>query len=191
VIVSESGIGIITVSGAKVSPTVALSGAGADSFTLAANTCTTPGTTCTIQPKFAPTVAGPRTATLTINDGQTTATVALAGKGLPISIGASFSATPAAVDFGQVTVGETSAPVIVTVTTPSARTFKASLSDNAFKEVTIVAETCSTKVLAGGTCTISLSYHPTRSWRLNGTLNIYDGTDVIAVLLAGEGWTLL
>jgi hypothetical protein len=191
VIVGESGLGIIAVSGAKASPAFSLSGDGAASFSLVANTCTAPGIACTIQAKFTPTVAGPRSASLTIKDGETTAVVALTGKGLAISVGASFSASPALLDFGQVSVGLTSEPLTVTVTTSSVRAFKPSLSDSVAKEVTIVAETCSSKIPAGGTCTISIAYHPTRIGKLNGTLNIYDGIEAIAVVLAGEGWTLL
>ena len=119
------------------------------------------------------------------------ATVTLQGKGLAASVAAPFAVMPVALDFGQVPVAATSNPLIITVPTPSARTFKLSLSDSAATEVAIVAETCSAPVPAGGTCTISLTYTPTKVSTLNGVLNINDGTDVVAVTLAGAGWTLL
>lgn len=191
VIVGTSATGTITVSAAKASPTAVLSGSGADSFAIVANTCTTPGETCTLEIKFAPTTAGPRTATLSISDGQIMATVALQGQGLAISVTTSFAATPATMDFGAVSVGLTSSPLIVTVTTPAARTFKLSLSDSAAAEVSIAEETCTAPVPAGGTCTISVTYTPAKVSTMNGVLNISDGTSVSAVTLAGEGWSPL
>jgi hypothetical protein len=189
VIVGASATATITVSGAKASPTAVLSGAA--SFAIVANTCTASGETCTLQIKFAPTTAGPSSATLNISDGQIMATVALQGQGLAVSVTPPFAATPATMDFGQVSVGLTSSPLILTVWTSTARTFKLSLSDSAAAEVSIVEETCTTEVPANGVCSISLTYKPAKVSKLNGALNISDGTTVTAVTLTGVGWTLL
>jgi len=173
-------------------PAVQITGPEAAAFVIAANTCTAPSEPCTIQIKFAPTKDGSSSAKLSIVDGQTTATVALHGQGLAASVAAPFAAMPVALDFGQVTVGQTSSPLTITVTTPSARTLTASLSDSAVSEIAIVKDTCTGSLIpANGTCTISLTYTPNKLAYLNGALNITDGTAVVAVTLAGEGWSLL
>ena len=191
VIVGQSVTGTLAVTLANAKTTASLTGPGAAQFSIAANTCTTPGTTCTMQINFAPVTAGTSNATLNISDGQSTVTVSLVGKGLAISVAPPFAVSPAALDFGQVAVGLSSGPMIVTVTTPSARAFTVTLSGSAATEVSIVEETCTVQIPAGGTCTIKLQYSPTKVSTLNGVLTVSDGADVAAVTLAGVGWTLI
>lgn len=190
VIFGESATASIGVSGAKSAPMAVLAGPEADQFIIIANTCTTAGETCAFQIRFTPTAAGPSSATLTVNDGESTVTVSLVGRGVMPPGKLPFAVSPATLDFGRVSVSTTSAPMAVTVTSTSPRTLIASLSGSA-GEVTIVSNTCGPLTLTSGTCTIGLTYTPAKVSKLNGTLNISDGTTVVPVILAGEGWTLL
>jgi hypothetical protein len=189
--VGESRTGTITVDGAKATPTAVIS--GSPLFAIAANTCKAAGETCTLQVQFAPTATGAYSATLNISDGQTMVTVALTGQGLAAPAPAPFTATPTALDFGQVQITFTSTPLMFTVSTPIARSFKMTLSDSAASEMAIVQDTCTGSLLipAGGTCAIGLIYKPTKTGNFKGTVDISDGTDVVSVHLTGVGWTLL
>ena len=107
-----------TASAVTISGTPAISGTNAGDFVLGSNTCTSgsniPATTgtCTVNITFKPTAAGPRTATLTINESTGSHPVTLNGTGVqPVaSLGSNSMA------FGSVNLGSTSTQQTVTLT---------------------------------------------------------------------------
>jgi hypothetical protein len=141
-----------------------------------------------MQVQFSPVAAGASTGTLNISDGKSTATVALKGVGIAAQPTAPFSVSPTAVDFGMIAVGQSArATVTVKVATPSSSPFTMVLSGAAVQDVTIDSNGCAASVPAGGTCTLSLKFAPTRASTINGALHVTDGTYDAVVTLAGGG----
>jgi len=132
-------------------------------FAIASNSCSTvnPGASCAVGVTFRPTVAGTRSATIT---------VASNGLGSPQSIGASGTGTSpvgtgtlsmsSSVNFGNQTVGSTSAATSVTVTNIGTAAVSVSgVSSNNPSEFAITGSNCAT-VNASASCSFSLTFKP-------------------------------
>jgi len=147
-----------------------------------ANLAPTAGSnTCTVSINFAPTTTAAKSATLNINVGApaspTQTQVALTGTGTQGAI--SFSPSPVA--FGARANGSTTT-ITVTVSNSSSAATGAPITISAVatggsSTLGIAAGTnnCTGKTLSpGGTCTVGVSFKPTSTTSVNGTLSVTD-----------------
>lgn len=161
---------------------VTISGADAADFS-ETNTCTSPvagGNSCQISVTFTPQAAGARTATLTFTDNSgsvsgSTQTVSLSGTGTaPSAPVVSLSAT--SVTFSGQVAGSTSLAQSVTLSNNGSAALSLSsiaisgVNSGSFAET----NTCGNSVGAGANCMISVTFKPTASGTLTGTLTITD-----------------
>ena len=167
-------------------------------FTITADSCSsatvTAGSNCTVTVLFAPASEGFLTGTISIpSDDPDTPTmdVALSGTGVAATVPLpNISVTPSSLAFGNVVVGETSAPQTVTV----ANTGNADLTVTnvvIIGDFAITSTTCVVPTLApGASCTADVVFSPTGLGDLNGILSIEsDDPDsaVVDVALSGTG----
>jgi FG-GAP-like repeat/Abnormal spindle-like microcephaly-assoc'd, ASPM-SPD-2-Hydin len=144
------------------------------------------GLHCTITVTFKPLAPLTRTASLEITDGLGTQTVPLSGVATEVKLSA------ATLPFGSVTVGQTKAmPVTLTNFGTSAM---AIISPGIVITGTAAADytqtnTCGTSVGAGQSCTITVTFKPSRLGARSAALNINDdgGPSPQKVALSGKG----
>ncbi len=148
-------------------PTVGLSGAGAASFAIAMNNCTSalgPAASCTIELRFAPSAMGSAAATLDVV-GAPGGSVSAALDGTGIAPGG-IVIVPSAYAFPTTALGDTSAAQTLTVTnTGSAST--GTLAISATGDFAIGANTCTT-LAAGASCTFSATFTPSAAGERSG-----------------------
>lgn len=155
---------------------------GSGDFSVVGNNCTgvLGGNSCQINVVFTPTVLGARTGMLTVGSNGTTLTASLTGTGVP---GATLA--PAALDFGQVPVGFSSAVQSVTWTnTANAPQSVSSLT--ATGDFSIVGNNC-TNVPGNGTCKINVVLTPTALGARTGTLTVQGVASTLTAALSGTG----
>jgi hypothetical protein len=131
---------------------------------------------CTISVTFEPTAAGTRTASLTLTDNSgnvagSTQNVTLTGTG----VAASVTLSSTTLTFANTTVGSSSTSQAVTLTNGSGATLTiSSIAASAnFSQTNNCPLTPST-LAASGTCTINVTFAPTTTGSLTGTLTITD-----------------
>ncbi len=172
--------------------TVTVGGTNASDFATNANTCTgttlTPNGACTVSVTFTPSATGSRSASLIFTDDASNSpqTVTLTGAGTAPVAGVS----PPSLTFGNQNLGTTSGSQPVTLSNKgSAALTITSIATNAnFGET----NTCAGSVAAGGSCTINMTFSPTATGPLTGTLTITDNSNGVAgstetVSLSGTG----
>ncbi len=143
--------------------------------------------TCTISVAFHPKARGARTASLSISDNAAGSpqNVALSGTGTVVSLSAS------SINFGTEAVGKTSAPNTLTLTNTA-------LTSLSIQSITITGanagdfaqtNTCGVAVAGGATCTISVTFTPTRKGSRSAVISVADsgGGSPQTVSLAGTG----
>jgi hypothetical protein len=153
-------------------PSVTLGGTHPSDFTIVRNDCAAPvptGADCLVQVVFAPTVAGARTATLSVSAAPGgTVTAALGGEGDP-----SITLSLASLTFQPTAVGTASGSVLVSVTNPSTTTTGElsgtftgpGASDFSFNwECTVLPP--------GETCTFNVSVSPTATGPRSATFTV-------------------
>ncbi len=141
------------------------------------------GASCTIRVAFRPTTKGPQSGAVTLVDGAGTQTVPLSGS-------ASFlSVSPTSIAFGNVPVGSTSVPHTVTVQNVSANqiTFGGVLIKGANSADFAETNTCGTGIPAKGSCTVNVTFTPSKKAFRSTTLKISGGGGVFSVALSGNG----
>jgi len=146
-----------------------------------------PGANCTIEVTFRPRQIGQINGTITVIDNAPNSpqTVSLSGVGTAVTL------LPSHLNFGNVQVGTTSPPQIVTLTNHSVkdlRIFGAYLQGNnrgAFAQT----NTCEPIVPAGGSCTISVTFTPHSKGAKTATGYVEDngGASPQSVALSGNG----
>ncbi len=150
------------------------------------NTCTAaiaPAASCTIAVSFSPTAIGVATGTLTIAGNAGTQIVTLSGNGsAPVTLSSS------SLNFGTLAVGSTSAAKTVTLTNRSS----AALNFSSIAITTgfaIASNTCGTSIAAGTNCTVGVTFTPTATGSVAGTLTFTDNTisSPQVVSLSGTG----
>ena len=157
-------------------------------FAVASNTCGTSiaaGARCTVGVTFSPVAVGAATGTLKFNDSAVGSpqTVSLSGTG---SAPLTFSAS--SINFSTVTVGTTSTVHTVTATNH----LSGSLAMNSIVTSTgfnVASNTCGTTLAAGASCTVGVTFSPTATGTVNGSLTFTDAaaTSPQAVTLTGTG----
>jgi N-acetylneuraminic acid mutarotase len=169
---------------------IAVTGKYASSFDLT-NTCGSTlaaGASCTIHEHFAPTVEGPLTATLTINDNasRSSQSIALSGTGLAPEV--SLSAT--SLSFGLVPVNTAGASQSVTLTnTGNEGLLFSSISVSGASSMYQFANNCGSSLAAGASCTIHGHFAPTILGDCPATITIKDNaaSSPQSILLSGTG----
>ena len=142
-----------------------------------------PSGTCTANVVFTPRKINTITGAFTITDNAPNSpqTVALSGVGTAVSL------SPLSLNFGSQQVGTTSQPQTLTLTNHAT----AALSIGSIQINPNFAQTnnCGTSVAAGGSCTISVTFTPTRKGSGTVPLVIYDngGASPQIVLVSGTG----
>ncbi|HTC88958.1 MAG TPA: choice-of-anchor D domain-containing protein [Bryobacteraceae bacterium] len=135
------------------------------------NTCGTsiqPGSQCTIQVSFAPTAVGPASGSLTISDNAGTQTVTLTGTG---SAPVTLSST--SLNFSVVAIGDTSAAKNITLTNHGkvSLNFGGIVTSAGFA---VAINTCGSSVAAGSSCKVGVTFSPTATGAITGTLTFTD-----------------
>lgn len=172
-----------------------LSGAGVGEYEIVSDTCLTdvlePGEDCTVEIVYTPTVAGPApAASLNFDSDANDPSVSLVGVG---SFFANAVVAPTSLAFGNVAVGQSSAPLNVQLTndgiTTLVLTAAPALSGAGAGEYAILNDGCGTASLsAHESCIVQIVYTPTAAGpagtaNLNFTTNANDP----AVPLTGTG----
>ena len=166
---------------------VAVSGVSGP-FAVASNTCGTSvaaGASCTVGVTFSPAAVGSAVGTLTFNDSAITSpqTVSLSGTG---SAPVTFSSN--SINFSTVRVGTTSSARSVTLTNhlSSPLTITAVSAGTGFA---VVSNTCGASIGAGANCTVGVTFSPTATGPVTGTLTFTDSavTSPQVVTLSGTG----
>jgi hypothetical protein len=144
------------------------------------------GASCTINVTFTPTAPGTRSGTITITDDAPGSphVISLSGTGTGPAV--SFSASTMSV--GAQIVGTTSAAHQLTLTNSGNAALNITgmtLSPASFSET----NTCGTNLAAGASCTISVTFTPTKAGEISGMLSITDNAwgSPQQVALAGIG----
>jgi hypothetical protein len=153
-------------------------------FFIASNSCASvpPGTSCTINVVYTPSVLGPETGTLTVTSSGNSLTAALTGTGVP---GLSFSTT--ALTFGNLDVGNSASQ---TVTVTSVATSPLPMPPLLITGQYAVINGCGTTVAPLGTCTLTVVFSPKSTGPQTGTLSVNSSALVysgLTVALTGNG----
>jgi uncharacterized repeat protein (TIGR03803 family) len=156
--------------------TVSAMGLEAPEFTIVTDTCSgatiAPSATCSVSVAFTPTLVATTTAGLTFSDNavQSSQTVALTGIGLNPNPTPSFS--PANLTFSPQGVSTTSPAQTVMLTNSGASLL--AISAIATSPGFIETNNCGSGVAAGGSCAIQVTFAPTTTGQINGTLSVSD-----------------
>ena len=161
--------------------------AATGNFAIASNSCGSSlgaGASCTVNVTVTPLVSGALTGSLAISDSapDSPQTVALAGTGsLPLSL------SPAALSFGSVAVGHTSAAKTSTLTNNEASTLSLSFSTSGNYAISASGTTCGATLASKATCKIAATFTPTSNGAINGAVTIGNGTSDSPQLIALTG----
>ncbi|MGD0693506.1 MAG: choice-of-anchor D domain-containing protein [Terriglobia bacterium] len=145
-----------------------------------------PGSSCTFGVTFTPTAVGTRTGTLAINDNAAGSPqqVPLSGTGY----GPVASLFPTGLNFGGVTVGITSPPQSLTLTS----TGDTALTINGISASGDFAQTnnCPGSLAPGANCVISVTFTPTAVGSRTGSISVSDNSanSPQSVALSGTGY---
>jgi len=136
------------------------------------NTTLAVGASCTLTEIFIPAQAGPRSATITLTDDTQGSphSVSLNGTGIVSGANATLSAT--SISFGSVAVGDTSEAQSVTLTNygSSALNISGITASADFAET----DNCTAPLTSTASCTINVTFGPTSTGTVNGTLSVTD-----------------
>ena len=163
-------------------------GPNSSDYTITSNTCGSTldaGKKCTVTVTFTPSALGLRSASLVVSDNACSSphTIPMTGKGTEITL------APSPVNFGDQTVGTTSAPMTVTVTNHGANSVTATgatITGANKGDFAITKNGCKIIQGNGGTCTITITFSPKAKGARTGTLSLTDNdkgspqTDVLA-----------
>ena len=170
-----------------------ITGTNASDFVLSGSSCgasLAPSSSCTVNIAFAPSAAGPRSATLTFNDsaGNSPQTIALSG----IGVAANASVAPGSLTFAATTPGSTSPAQSVTLTNNGIAAVaigSTAISGANAADFTISANTCGTSLAGSASCTVSITFTPAATGPRGAVLTFTDsaGNSPQTVSLAGTG----
>jgi HYDIN/CFA65/VesB-like, Ig-like domain/Beta-propeller repeat/Cep192 domain 4/Abnormal spindle-like microcephaly-assoc'd, ASPM-SPD-2-Hydin len=170
---------------------IAVGGANSGDFA-ETNTCgstVSASSSCVITVTFTPAAAGSRSGTISISDNASNSpqTVALSGTGN----GPQGVLSPQSVPFGGENVGTSSSASTVTLSNPGNATLSITSISIAGANAGDFAETntCGSTVLAGKSCTISVTFTPTAGGSRSASLDVNDNalTSPQSVSLTGSG----
>jgi ribosomal protein S11 len=173
VVFTNSGSGAVTIN--SVTPSANF----ADTTNCAGSIA--PGASCSVNVFFAPTATGSLGGTVAIADTAGTQIITTQGQG----VSAGLSVAPSFGIFGAQVVGSTSLAQTLTVTNtgPSALTLNPITVSSNFTE----SDQCPTTLPAGAFCKISVSFAPTATGSLSGSVAIGDTTGTVSTLATVRG----
>jgi len=161
-------------------------------FTLTENTCAgslASGASCTLGVVFSPAATGAKTGTLSVVSAAigTPANVTLSGTG---AYAAAIQVTSPSLTFPTTGVGETSAPVTVTVTNSGAADALSNLVVAVPAGFQLVNNTCAASLGPGASCTLGVEFAPLAAGAQTGSLTVSSSTvtNPVQVPLAGMGF---
>ncbi len=173
---------------------IAFANSNSTEFVVSANTCgatLNAGASCTFNVAYAPAAAGADNATLTINSAGGSQVVSLSGTGTAAP-SPSLAATPPIAAFGSVNVGQSSAPMAVTVSnTGTGMASGIAMSNSNSAEFVVSGNTCGTTLNPGASCTMNVTYTPSGAGSDSATLTLnYSGGGSLSVSMSGAGTTV-
>jgi sugar lactone lactonase YvrE len=139
------------------------------------------GASCSVNVAFTPSTAGPLSGTVTITDGAGTQTVSLAGQG----VSPGLAVSPSFEIFGAQVAGTTSQAQTLTVTNTG--TVALTLNPITVSNNFIESDQCPATFPPGATCSVSLSFSPTSTGTLSGSLVIGDASGLASTLVTSTG----
>jgi hypothetical protein len=174
-----------------ISPGFQLTGPASASFSWTVVACSptlSAGSSCKVQVTFAPAAAGQLTAILVV----TSSTLGVAPVQVPLSgIGqapSGITITPSQMTFTQPTLGQSSAAQTAIITNTS-NVAASGIALSAPPPFSLVQNTCSTTLAAGGSCSTGVVFLPTANGVVTGALTVSSSALVTAatVSLTGTG----
>jgi len=183
VTLTNSGTGTLTISGVTASANFAETNNCGATLASAAN--------CTINVTFTPTASGSLSGTLSFTDNASGSpqTVSLSGTGMTTQTSPGVSFSTNTLTFGNQVVGTTSQPLVVTLTNSGTGTL--TISGIAASANFAETNNCGSTLAAAANCNINVTFTPTASGSLSGTLSFTDNASGSpqTVSLSGAGTT--
>src|SRR6266436_5587783 len=134
------------------------------------------GASCTASVSFAPTVAGPATELLTLNDdsgnSSTSQAVTLAGTG---TLPQHLSLSPATLNFSGYTIGDSPSQNVTVTNTSGASVAIAGIAMSGDPSL-VQGNTCGSVLPTGATCTVTVTFNPTAYGTFTGTLIVTESS---------------
>ena len=134
------------------------------------------GASCTASVSFAPTVAGPATGLLTLNDDSgnwgTSQAVTLAGTG---TLPRHLSLSPATLNFSGYTIGDSPSQNVTVTNTSGASVGIAGIAMSGDPSL-VQGNTCGSVLPTGATCTVTVTFNPTAYGTFTGTLIVTESS---------------
>jgi Abnormal spindle-like microcephaly-assoc'd, ASPM-SPD-2-Hydin len=159
-------------------------------FTVQSNTCGTQvlaGSNCAVTVGFTPTTRNSRTGILQLTDNapNNPQKVTLTGTGMSIAL------SPAALNFGTEPVGQSTTPQSVTISNVSTAsvTITGITIATLPTDYTISNNTCGSTLAAATSCSLNVSFNPTKKGKRIGRLNVANngGGSTATATLTGTG----
>jgi sugar lactone lactonase YvrE len=139
------------------------------------------GSTCIVSVKYAPTVAGAESGTLTVIDNLGSQIVSLTGTG--VVPGASLSSSQLMFGGQLIDTSSLAQTVVFTNTGSAAVNVGSVVTTSNFTDST----NCTGSVAPGASCSVNVIFTPTATGPLSGTVTISDGAGTQVVSLNGQG----
>jgi subtilisin family serine protease len=146
------------------------------------------GSSCTISVVFSPYWGGVNSGQVYVygGDGAATKTVAVSGTGIVPE----YSLSPGAMDFGTLSVGQSSEARTVTLTNTGKLTLPISYIGSGYGQFS-VNHNCEALVAVGASCTISVAFAPTYGGSINDYIYVYAGGGAESKYVALTGTALV
>ncbi len=130
------------------------------------------GASCTLNLTFTPSQLGQRSASITITDDALVSSQVLPLSGTGGDSGPNATLSPTSLSFGTEGVGTTSSAQSITLSNFGTMT----LSITGITTTTAFGETntCNSTLASGANCTINVTFTPSQTGSLNGTLSVTD-----------------
>ncbi|MGI9103240.1 MAG: choice-of-anchor D domain-containing protein [Terriglobales bacterium] len=172
VTVTNTGTGPLTFGAAS------FGGTNAGDFSITSSTCPgsnsslAAGLNCTYQITFAPLASGARTATFSVADNSPTSphVIPLGGSGLAAAV----TLTPSSLNFGNQTVGSSSAPVQLTIGNTGNLSLTVSGISSNSGDFKVSSNSCSAALSPGSACSANIVFAPTAAGARAGSIIIAD-----------------
>ncbi len=174
---------------------ISVTGTNPGDFLIGSKTCgnsLAAGASCTVTVAFKPTVAGTRSAALTVSDNASNSPqqAALSGTGASSS-GGNVTVAPSSLSFGNTAVGVTSSAQTVTMTNGTKATVtihSVAISGANASSFAISSKTCGTSLAAAASCAVNVTFRPGASGGFSANLVFTDSAagSPRAVALSGS-----
>ena len=141
---------------------------------------------CPVSINFAPTAAGARAGTISVNSNASDSPMVIAVTGTGVDDAYTVAST-STLTFGPQNVGSTSSPQLVTLTNLGDETATLSIYVPYLGSDYTATDNCPTQLAPGGSCVVEVIFNPTQVGLRQGTLYIQGGGPSISIPLNGTG----